>query len=45
MMNVVTQNGTRSDLMDLTISILCNSLQEFSHSPVEGGGGVLYVHT
>ena len=36
MMNVVTQKGTRSCLRDLTRSILCNSLHEFSHSPGRG---------
>lgn len=36
MMNVLTQNGTLSDLSDLTMSILCSSLHEFSHSPGRG---------
>ena len=34
MMKVVTQKGTRSGRMERTISIRCNSLHEFSHSPV-----------
>jgi len=34
MTKVVTQKGTLSGRRDLTISILCSSLQEFSHSPV-----------
>ena len=33
MMKVVTQKGTLSGRRDRTISILCSSLQEFSHSP------------
>ena len=33
MMKVVTVTGTRSGRSDRTISILCNSLHEFSHSP------------
>lgn len=36
MMKVVTQKGTRSGRRDRTISILCSSLQEFSHSPGRG---------
>ena len=35
-MNVVTQNGTRSGLRERTINILCSSLQELSHSPGRG---------
>ena len=34
-MNDVTQNETRSGRSDLTISIRCSSLQEFSHSPTQ----------
>ena len=34
MTNVVTQKGTLSGRSDLTMSIRCNSLQEFSHSCV-----------
>ena len=37
MMKVVTQKGTRSERMERTISILCSSLQEFSHSPTVQG--------
>ena len=33
MMNDVAQNDTRSGRRDLTINILCNSLQALSHSP------------
>ena len=36
MMNVVTQNGTRSGLKERTINILCSSLHELSHSPGRG---------
>ena len=36
MMNVVTQNGTRSGLRERTINIRCSSLQELSHSPGRG---------
>ena len=33
MIKVVTVWGTRSGRRDRTTNILCNSLQEFSHSP------------
>ena len=33
MMKVVTQNGTRSERSDLTMSMRWSSLHEFSHSP------------
>ena len=43
MMKVVTQNGTRSERIERTISIRCSSLQEFSHSPAHTKGRSMCV--